>query len=391
MSEAPPPPPAVSDDAEELEADSGPVTDVEHQFPCPQCGASMAFDPSATSIKCPYCEHETAVPGSDADVTELDFHTYLQEADANAETVEAITVTCQACAAVTTLGENETAGDCPFCGTAIVAEGKAQRTIRPRSLLPFKVTQDESHALFGGWVKSRWFAPNKLKQYARSNSSQLAGVYVPYWTYDAYTTSRYSGKRGDNYTTTERYTTTENGKRVTKTRQVTKTRWRRVSGVVFRTFDDVLVVASHSLPRTIADKLEPWDLENLVPYEPSYLSGFRAERYQVDLEEGFDEAKGIMDTEIRTAIKRDIGGDHQRISTVSTQHDNLTFKHLLLPIWISAYQFREKTYRFLVNGRTGEVQGERPYSWIKITLAALGVLAAVAGIFLAMQAQSSSM
>lgn len=379
MSEAPPPPPPVNDEAEELEDDSGPVTDVEHQFPCPQCGASMAFDPAATSIKCPYCEHETTVPSSEEDVTELDFHTYLQQADASAETVEAITVTCQACGAVTTLEEHATAGNCPFCGTAIVAEGKAQRTIRPRSLLPFKVTQAESHDLFAGWVKSRWFAPNKLKQYARSDRSQLAGIYVPYWTYDTYTTTRYTGKRGDNYTTTERYTTTENGKTVTKTRQVTKTRWRRVSGVVFRTFDDVLVIASHSLPRKIADKLEPWDLENLVSYEPSYLSGFRAERYQVDLEEGFGEAKMIMDKDIRLAIKKDIGGDHQRISSVTTQHDDLTFKHLLLPIWISAYQFREKTYRFLVNGRTGEVQGERPYSWIKITLCALAV-AAVAGV-----------
>jgi DNA-directed RNA polymerase subunit RPC12/RpoP len=383
--EMPPPAPPAPDavEPEDVEADSGPATDVDHQFPCPQCGASMSFDPTVTSIKCPYCEHEVAIPSSEADINELDFHTYLQQAASDADTVEAITVTCQACGAVTTLDEHATAGNCPFCGTAIVSEGVSQQTIRPRSLLPFKVTQQESHDLFASWVKSRWFAPNKLKQYARSERGNLSGIYVPYWTYDADTVSRYRGKRGDHYMVSESYTTTENGKTVQKTRQVQKTRWRSVSGVVLRSFDDVLVVATHSLPRAIADKLEPWDMENLVPYEASYLSGFRAERYQVGLEEGFDEAKGIMDKDIRKAIEHDIGGDRQKISSMSTQHNDLTFKHLLLPIWISSYRFHEKTYQFLVNGRTGEVQGERPYSWVKIASLVVGVVALVAGIYFA--------
>jgi hypothetical protein len=208
-------------------------------------------------------------------------------------------------------------------------------------------------------------------------------MYVPYWTYDADTISYYTGERGDDYWVTESYTTTENGKTVTKTRQVRKTRWHRVSGVVFNVFDDLLVLASEGLPTKCAEKLEPWDLENLVPFDDKYLAGFRAERYQVDLKEGFEKACGMMDDAIRTAIRRDIGGDHQRIHSVNTRRQHLTFKHLLLPVWLSAYRYGGKPYRFLVNGRTGEVQGERPWSVWKILLLVLGVAAAGAAVYFA--------
>ena len=143
------------------------------------------------------------------------------------------------------------------------------------------------------------------------------------------------------------------------------------SGHVDNLFDDVLVVASKSLPREYVEKLEPWELQNLVPFNESYLSGFKTESYQIDLKEGFDDAKIKMDERIRAAVCSDIGGDHQRIHTLNTIYNNITFKHILLPIWISAYQYKEKVYRFLINGLTGEVQGERPYSWIKISLTAL--------------------
>jgi hypothetical protein len=158
---------------------------------------------------------------------------------------------------------------------------------------------------------------------------------------------------------------------------VVKTRWHYVSGSVSRNFDDVLVVASNSLPRSYAQALEPWDLEKLVPYDEQFLSGFQTEAYQVELEQGFEYAKGIMDSAIREAVRRKIGGDQQRIHSLNTEYDNITFKHILLPIWISSYKYNNKVYRFLVNARTGEVQGERPYSWIKITLAILAALAAI--------------
>ena len=136
------------------------------------------------------------------------------------------------------------------------------------------------------------------------------------------------------------------------------------------------VLASWSLPREKTDSLEPWDLENLTPYQDEYLSGFQAEAYQVNLAQGFEQAKKKMGAIIEDTIETDIGGDHQRIHSVSTEYNNLTFKHILLPIWINAYRYQGKSFRFVVNARTGEVQGERPWSYLKIAMAAVGALAA---------------
>ena len=144
-------------------------------------------------------------------------------------------------------------------------------------------------------------------------------------------------------------------------------------------------MASESLPKEKTDALEPWDLRNLEPYQDAFLSGFKAESYQVNLETGFAHAKYKMDPVIRDTVRRDIGGDEQRIHQCSTQYADITFKHILLPVWISAYRYHDKIYRFLVNGRTGEVQGERPWSWVKITLAVLLAVLIAGGIYVAMQ------
>jgi hypothetical protein len=208
----------------------------------------------------------------------------------------------------------------------------------------------------------------------------LNGIYTPYWTYDAHTVASYTGRRGDDYYTTEHYTVTVNGRRESRTRQVRHTRWTSVRGVVRNGFDDILILASESLPKKYAEELAPWDLSNLVPYQDSFLSGFRSESYQIDLLEGFNLAKEVMKPQIESTILTDIGGDHQQISTISTRYNDVTFKYILLPVWVSAYRFKEKVYRILVNARTGEVQGERPYSWIKITLASLAVIGIIAGI-----------
>ena len=207
-------------------------------------------------------------------------------------------------------------------------------------------------------------------------------MYLPFWTYDSATTTRYTGERGEHYYVSENYSTTENGRSVTRTRQVQRTRWHSASGTVSNAFDDVLVAGSASVPERLLDALAPWDLSALAPYAEEYLAGFRSESYTVALEAGFEAAKRKMEPVIEQTIRRDIGGDEQRIQQKDTGYRAITFKHILLPVWICAYRFRTKTYRIVVNARTGELQGERPYSWIKITLAVLGAIAAVAAAFL---------
>ena len=291
------------------------------------------------------------------------------------DTEDIITVTCQGCGAEVTLDENITSDECPFCDANILADKHSKKAIKPKSLLSFKVPKDSAVDEFSKWVKGRWFAPNKLKHFARIG--KMNGMYMPFWTYDSRTSTSYSGMRGEYYYTTETYTTTVNGKTVTRTRQVRHTRWYPASGMVRNSFDDILILGSTSLPRKYAEKLEPWDLNNLVPYSHDFLQGFRVESYSVNLKEGFADAREKMRPTIRETVRRDIGGDTQRIHSINTHYDDVTFKHILLPVWISTYHFRQKVYRILVNARTGEVQGERPWSWVKISFAVLTLIAII--------------
>ncbi len=355
-----------------------------HMFPCQSCGANLEFKPGADSLKCAYCGTvQNIEPSGDDDsagartIEEYDFNEALTKARQRPakDLVEGgQAVQCESCGAETVIsGQSD---HCAFCGSpVVVAVETSDEIFVPESVLPFKLERREAKTKFLEWVASRWFAPNDLKK--RAKGQGMDGVYLPYWTYDSETTTRYFGQRGEYYYVTESYTDS-NGKR--QTRQVRKTRWYPASGSVYVSFDDVLICASTSLPVKIIRGLEPWDLGELRPYEPAYLAGFIAERYKVGLEEGFGRAQERMEPEIRTSIRRDIGGDTQRIISMNTRYKDVKYKHFLLPVWISSFRYKEKVYRFMVNARTGQVSGERPWSWIKITLAVLVGIAVIAGI-----------
>ncbi|MEM6795328.1 MAG: hypothetical protein AAF725_15225 [Acidobacteriota bacterium] len=359
----------------------------EIQYDCEGCAAPLSYAPGTTSLTCGFCGRNQRIePPADEEKTvrELDFERVLRDRGPGLPAEELMQggheVRCEDCGSHSVLVGQ--AGRCPFCDSPMVAEVDAATVsyLSPESVLPFYIDRESSRDAFRGWVKSRWFAPNDLAQRARE--SKIDGVYMPYWTYDSQTTNRYVGQRGEHYYVSESYTDSEGNRR---TRQVMKTRWYPASGLVSVAFDDVLIYASNSLPRDLIQRLEPWDLSALEPYDPAYLSGFIAERYRVGLEPGFELAEARMKPSIRAAVRRDIGGDAQRISRLETHHDAITFKHCLLPLWISSFRYDEKVYRFIVNARTGEVAGERPYSVIKIVLTALLVIALFYGALVLME------
>ncbi|GIW23028.1 MAG: hypothetical protein KatS3mg068_2035 [Candidatus Sericytochromatia bacterium] len=339
---------------------------------CSNCGALLKFNPDETNLICEYCGSENNIKKEKTKIVENNYNKFLQ--NIRDFEINGIYVKCSVCAAEFTLNENINADICPFCSASIIITNKVEhKSIKPAYLLPFSISADKARESFKNWVKTLWFAPNDLKEKSEKQT-YLKGIYLPFWTYDAQTASTYTGKRGDDYYVTEYYTTYENGRAVRRERIIKKTKWRNVSGKVTNNFDDILICASKSLPRKYVDALEPWDLRNLVPYKDEYLSGFTSEFYQIDLEEGFELAKKIIDREIYISICEDIGGDHQIVTSINTTYYNITFKHILLPVWVSSYKYRGKIYNFVVNARTGEVQGERPWSLLKITLFIIFIL-----------------
>jgi len=359
-------------------------------FPCEQCGADLRFHIGDQSLTCPYCGFVKEIElSTDAPIREQDFRAALRRArelrevrrsasGADEGKSDAREITCDSCGGTVHFVGTLVATECPFCGQPVQVDRakQAEETLPVDGVLPFQVPREKAMELLRRWVKTRWFAPSAFK--AAGVRGKFSGVYLPFWTYDSLTFNHYSGERGEYY-----YVTVGSGKNRTRQR---RTRWYPASGSFQRFFDDVLVVATTALPRRLLRRLEPWPLGRCLPYDQELLAGFLARRYDVDLDEGFACAREMIERAIRAEVKRRIGGDTQRIHSIDSRYDAITFKYLLLPVWSLGYRFRGKPYQLLINAVTGEVQGTRPYSVWKILFAVLGLLAAIGGVVAITQA-----
>ncbi|MFY0256227.1 hypothetical protein ACDQ55_19995 [Chitinophaga sp. 30R24] len=353
---------------------------------CQNCGAILHYAPGTNSLRCEYCGTVNQITDSTVPDTihAIDYDDFIAaQQNHTGATQEAVVVKCVGCGATTTMLPNVTADACPFCASPLVVDTTQTTAIlQPHYVLPFMVKDSEALQYFRTWMSKLWFAPSDLVKKVKDGSSQqLKGVYIPHWSYDTDTYTVYAGERGEYYYTTETYTEEVNGKTETRTRQVHHTAWYPASGAVNNSFRDVLVSASPSLPLKMAQILEPWRLDELKKYDGRYLSGFRAELFQTNAEQALVIAKKRMDPAIRENILDDIGGDEQVINNYQVAYNRLGLKYLLLPVWISAYRYNGKLYHFVVNACTGEVTGDRPYSWIKIVSLIIGIIIAIVLIY----------
>ncbi|MEM7186300.1 MAG: DNA helicase PriA [Bacteroidota bacterium] len=347
---------------------------------CINCGAELMYAPGTTELKCDYCGHSQEIPPSAHGFEELELQPYLETLGAQSHS-EAITIlNCKNCGANQHIEENYKSLHCVYCNSPLIIEDqRTEEWILPGAVLPFQITQEKAHIIFKKWVQKLWWAPNKLKK-ASLDPQNTKGLYVPYWTFDAQLFATYSGQRGDYYYVSVPYTTTVNGKTVTRMRQERRTRWTPVSGSISGFVDDTLIKASKQKSGVIPKKIARWDLKALKPFDSGFLAGFVTEKYTIPLKDGHlaanKEANKIADRWAR----RDIGGDTQRVSTLNMTLSEETFKHILLPVFVSAYAFKGKRYNFFVNGQTGALSGSRPYSFWKIFFFVLTIILVIVAI-----------
>lgn len=340
--------------------------------PCINCGAEMKYQPGTTNIFCDYCNHQETISVDENGFEELELYPYLKEMGAQRHSEEVSMLRCKNCGATQHIEENYKSLHCVYCSMPLVLEDQyTEEWILPGAVLPFQIDQKKSYQIFQRWVKRLWFAPNNLKK-AALDPQFTKGLYLPYWTFDARLRATYSGQRGEYYYETKRVRNSK-GKMVQQ--RVRKTSWYPASGQVSGFMDDTLVKASKQKKGRVPSKIARWNLKLLQPFNSSFLRGFVTEKYTIPLKQGHLAAKGEAEQIARRWCRRDIGGDAQRVTSMKMQLSEETFKHILLPVYISAYRYNGKEYNFFVNGENGEISGTRPYSFWKIFFAVLlGIL-----------------
>ncbi|MBR7160180.1 MAG: hypothetical protein IKD20_03990 [Clostridia bacterium] len=339
---------------------------VVHDSKCPTCGADLVFSPADNMLKCEHCGTQKQIQVSMAREKIFDEADFLGVED----WAESKAYKCVNCGAITTLLKGQIATQCPFCGAPRVIEDEGHVGVKPNAVVPFRIDKISAKAHYDKWIKSRLFAPSKLKKNFKVDT--MNGVYIPVWTFDANTFSTYYGRLGKRYTTT-----VGTGK---NRRTVTKIRYFSVSGSLSREYDDVTVEAGDRIDQKIYDKIAPYDTNNSVEYDGKYMLGFMAEKYTLDLNEGYHIAQEIMSDDIRSAIISQYDADVVDYIDINTEYSAVTYKYVLLPMWICTYKYGKKVYTFYTNGESGKSYGKTPLSPWRVGLAILLGLAALVGI-----------
>ena len=338
---------------------------------CPQCGGIMDFDPKVGKLHCPYCDHIEEILDEDEEDTvaeEQDFLTAEQTGNCDWG-VETKTVHYKSCGGEMVYDALEIAGECPYCGSNQVMEAKGENTLAPGGVCVFKLDAKQAAEKFKAWIKKRWFCPKEAKESVKPKD--INGVYLPYWTFDTDTLTVYTAEYGIN-----------RQKRNSKGDTVTVTDWYHCSGSYKEFIDDQAVCGTTRHEQGLLNGIQPFNTADNKTYKPEYMAGFASERYSVGLKAAWEKAKSLISARLRKNITKKIQTDHRADSVrhlrLRTEYKGIKYKYLMLPVWMACFKYRDKVYKFMVNGQTGKVSGKIPISPVKVTITVVGVIAVVA-------------
>ncbi len=352
------------------------------KFTCPACGGEAQWNPGRNALVCVFCgttspaQVELTATGEQK-IVEHDLAAALRAVpdDKRGWQARKTSVRCQSCQAISVFDPERVGQRCDFCGaSSLVPYEEIKEAFSPESLLPLKLSEPQARDSARQWYRSRWFAPNKLRRAALTDT--VKALYIPYWTFDAQARGDWQAESGYYYYVTETYRDA-NGQ--TKTRQERKIRWVPSSGMVDHFFDDELVAASRGLNPDLLRRIEPFPTSELTGYNPGYLSGWVVERYQIDLLAAATHARSVMESKLTALCAAQVPGDTHRGLRVQSHYTAQTFKHILVPVWLLTYSYGARTFQVMLNGFTGVIAGNYPKSWVKILFAVLAALVA-AGI-----------
>jgi DNA-directed RNA polymerase subunit RPC12/RpoP len=350
-------PPVVK--PEESPAPAGTVT-----FDCPQCGGRMAYDPASRKLVCEFCGHSRELSEDPvADSAETPIFGLLHSEKGHTWAAAVHEVECEKCGAHTLELEPGQTQTCPYCGSNQLVESKQlESLLQPQGIAVFQVERAETLRLARGWLNTGLFAPDGLANEARH--LELRPAYYPFWTFDGGVEIRWTAQVKENYWKGTRGAL----------------EWTTVSGVANEFFDDVMVPGVSALKPTEIAAISPFNLKDVIEFDHAQLAGWATLAYDISLSSASLKAREQVLKKLVPRIRAEVepGKEKRDLRIGAGTWTGVTYKHVLLPLWIGTYFYKGGEFHVLVNGQTGKVGGEKPTDRLKVIGIWLLLLLAVA-------------
>ncbi len=343
------------------------------EYKCPCCNAPLTFNQDLQKMSCAYCDntfemeavkvYNDSLNPSEPEQSNWEEPAQNEWSETDQESVR--TFTCNSCGGVLITDENTAATFCPYCDNPTIIQGRLSGIIKPHAVIPFKTGKDDAKAAFLKLCKGKKLLPKGFT--SENRLEKITGMYVPYWLYDC--NCNYSAK----YKAVRVHRWSDSRYNYTKTDHYTLLR----SAVA--DFKSIPMDASSKLDDVIMESIEPFNFTELVDFDTAYLSGYLADKYDVEAQSGRERIKQrittSMDDEVRSSTTA-FSGVYPTHQSASVSHG--TEKYVLLPVWMLHTKYQDKNYVFAMNGQTGKMTGSFPICPQKSAMWFSGVAAAVA-------------
>ncbi len=340
-------------------------------FKCPNCGAELVFSAQQQDFRCEYCQ-------SSFTKEEMEHIAAKQEEKLESITPEQQQATeeftegtgyyhCESCGAEVMADDNTAATFCYYCHSPVILQGRVSGEFRPSKVIPFKLDRNAALNQFKSWCKKKWFLPSDFN--TDTQMEKMVGLYVPFWVTDCENSADMEalGKQVRSWTSGDT--------RITETKEYAV---KRNATVVLR---GIPADGASHISDVLMEALEPFDYQATEPFAMQYLSGFLAEKYDLNMAAVFPRvqkrAVQACDSLLRASATgyTSLSVTHSDIKVLSTD-----WQYMLLPVWFMTYRYQDKTYEFAINGQTGKFAGEPPISKSRMWGFSLGLAGVVAVI-----------
>ncbi len=325
------------------------------QYKCPCCGGGIEFDSATQKMKCPYCDTEfetDTLKEYDADLKndvtdDMQWQTEPEGVWQEGEADGICSYICNSCGGEIIGEATAAATSCPYCGNPVIITANLTGTLRPDWVIPFKLSKEQAKDALKRHLSGKRLLPKVFKD--ENHIDEIKGIYVPFWLFDAdaeasvrYRATRVRAWRAGDYDYTE-------------------TSFYSIYRGGTLGFERVPVDGSSKMPDDMMESIEPYDFSEAVDFQTAYLSGFLADKYDVDSASSQERANQRIKSSVDGVFMDTVNG-YTSVTPVSSgiRFNNGKVKYALYPVWLLNTEWNGQKYTFAMNGQTGKFVGDLP-------------------------------